>query len=100
MRIEIQHHTHFDQFAMEDTTCSAYCRCPECQSPCTCPNDHVRVKRHSAHQQDIFIEKENDYEYWTKVHLEIIEEGTSHRQEQLQYDSEFMKNKLSQRIKG
>jgi hypothetical protein len=100
MRIEIQHHTHFDQFAMEDTTCSAYCRCPECQSTCTCPNDHVRVKRHSAHQQDIFIEKENDYEYWTKVHLEIIEEGTSHRQEQLQYDSEFMKNKLSQRIKG
>ena len=58
------------------------------------------MKRHSAHQQDIFIEKENDYEYWTKVHLEIIEEGTSHRQEQLQYDSEFMKNKLSQRIKG
>ncbi len=71
IRIEMQHHSHFDQFAMVDTTCPAYCRCPDCQSTCTCPNDHVRIKRHSAHQQDIFIEKENDLEYWTKVHLKI-----------------------------
>jgi hypothetical protein len=98
MRIEIQHHSQFDQFAMEDTTCPAYCRCPECKSTCTCPNDHVRIRRHSAHQQDIFIEKENYLEYWMKVHLEIIKEGTSHKQEQIQYDSEFMKNKLSQRL--
>jgi hypothetical protein len=98
MRIEIQHHSHFDQFAMDDTTCSAYCKFPDCNSTCTCPN--VRIKRHSAHQQEIFIMKENDLEYWKKVHLRIIEEGTQHRTEQIQYDSAFMKEKLSHRISG